>query len=289
MKILYLDNNNMHRKNQHALDHYKKIEFIRICSPEQINHYDLSQFDAIYSPAIPFDISLYPNTKFIFGPHFSVFPDERMLLKIKSEKSILNLLSKWVGNIWKKYECCKNMNIQYIPFGVDTEKFKDVIPFQDRNKVFIYSKHRSLEDLKQIEKMLQMRSIEYKIFDYDCRYSEHLYLEYLQTSKYGVIVDAHESQGFAVQEALSCNVPLFVWSVTSMNQEYGTNYEDFPATTIPYWDTRCGEYFYKLEEMEKQFDLFLSKLETYQPREYILENLSMEVCEKKFIEHIINL
>ena len=74
-----------------------------------------------------------------------------------------------------------------------------------------------------------------------------------------------------------------------MRQEYGSSYNDIPATTIPYWDERCGEYFYNINELEDKFNLFLSKLETYKPREYILENLSMEVCEQKLIEIIKNI
>ena len=100
-------------------------------------------------------------------------------------------------------------------------------------------------------------------------------------------MDAHESQGFALQESLSCNVPLLVWNIKSMNQEYGQNYDDIPATTIPYWDERCGEYFYKIEELEDKFNLFLSKIELYKPREYILDNLSFEVCEQKLL-NILN-
>ena len=71
-----------------------------------------------------------------------------------------------------------------------------------------------------------------------------------------------------------------------MNQEVGMNYPDYPATSIPYWDERCGEFFYDIEEIEKKFELFLSKLETFEPRNYILENLSMEVCEKRLMDFV---
>ena len=47
-----------------------------------------------------------------------------------------------------------------------------------------------------------------------------------------------------------------------MNQEYGQNYEDISATTIPYWDERCGEYFFNIKELEEKFNLFLSKIES---------------------------
>ena len=71
-----------------------------------------------------------------------------------------------------------------------------------------------------------------------------------------------------------------------MNQEYGQKYIDFPATCIPYWDNRCGEYFYNINEFQEKFTIFLNKLDSYKPREYIFENLSMDICEKKFINMI---
>ena len=76
--------------------------------------------------------------------------------------------------------------------------------------------------------------------------------------------------------------------VLSMRQEYGSNYSDIPATTVPYWDGRCGELFYQDSEFLERFQLFLEKLPTYSPREYILENLSMDVCEKRVIDLIVN-
>jgi glycosyltransferase involved in cell wall biosynthesis len=132
-------------------------------------------------------------------------------------------------------------------------------------------------------------NINYRIFGYIQRYNEKDYIEYLQKSKFGIWVGAHESQGFALQEALSCNVPLLVWNIKSMNQEYGSNYNDIPATSIPYWDERCGDVFYNENEMEDTFKRFNSRLYNYKPREFILENLSMEVCEIKFIETIENI
>jgi hypothetical protein len=133
---------------------------------------------------------------------------------------------------------------------------------------------------------LKRRNIEFKVFSYNQRYNEDEYLEYLRHAKYGVWVGIHESQGFALEEALSCDVPLFVWSVTSMNQEIGPNYNDIPAITIPYWDQRCGEYFHKSSEIESKFELFLSNLDSYKPRDYVVENLSFNLCESKLIEYI---
>ena len=96
----------------------------------------------------------------------------------------------------------------------------------------------------------------------------------------------HESQGFAIEEAMSCNVPLLVWDSVYMSQEQGYNYPNIPCTSIPYWDSRCGETFYKKEDLEKTFDIFITKL--YQPREYIMEQLSLEKCSKNLVSLLSN-
>jgi len=287
MKILFISQG-MHHKNLNTIGFYKNIHFEFIQLVSEIDNYDLSTFDCVYSPCEPIDVSKYPGICFIFGPHFSVFPNEK-ILNIKSNKTAFIILSNWVKQIWKSYEICDNLNLIDIPFAVDTEKFCEIKPIQHRNLVFIYYKSRHPEELQFIENLLKHNNILYRIFSYQQRYNESEYLEYLQNSKFGIWVDAHESQGFALEEALSCNVPLLVWNIKSMNQEYGQHYSDIPATTIPYWDERCGEYFYDMTDFQEKSRKFFNNLDTYFPREYVLENLSSSVCEKRFIDMVLQL
>jgi glycosyltransferase involved in cell wall biosynthesis len=266
----------------------KKIDFTIIDWVDDFYKMDISSFDAVISPCDPIDVSLYPNTKFIFGPQFSIFPDNK-LEYIKGNNSIYNLLSEWVVNIWKQYSICDNLKLVKLPFGVDTEKFKEVKPLSERNNVIVYFKHRDPIDLQFVVNFLQNKNIPYHLFSYDQRYNEADYLDCLQNAKYAIWVDAHESQGFAVQEALSSNVPLLVWNVTSMNQEYNSSYSELAATTTSYWDARCGEIFYNSEELEDTYNHFISNLASYKPREFIIENLSVEACENKWIEIIQNM
>ena len=282
MRILFV-NTWMHPKNMHALLRYKTISLEIVGSIQDIDNYDLSTFDLIYSPSDPIDVSKYPEVKFLFGPHFSVFPNEK-IMGVQNESSQYLMPSQWVIDDWKKNPLCKNLNMIACPFGVDTERFNEIVPIQNRNLVFIYYKSRQPEELDFIENLLKNNNINYRIFSYRQRYNENDYLEYLQHSKFGIWVDGHESQGFALEEALACNVPLLVWSVRSMNQEVGQNHPDIPATTIPYWDERCGEYFYDMTDFQEKVQRFFSHLETYSPREFVLENLSIPVCEKKFID-----
>lgn len=287
MKILFIKSN-IHHKNLHFILKCKQINFYIVNSVNDIINIDLSQFDAVYSICEPIDVRKYPNIKFIFGPQFSVFPNDKLNI-IKGQKTVYNLLSNWVIDIWKKYPICYDLKLISLPFGIDTSKFIDVKNISERDKTMVYFKHRNPLELRFIENYLKSKSIEYTIFSYDKKYDENDYINYLQNSKFCIWIDAHESQGFALQEALSCNVPLLVWNITSMNQEYGSNYSNIKATTIPYWDNRCGEYFYNINDFENVFNVFINKLETYNPREFILENLSIDVCENKLIETINNM
>ena len=243
---------------------------------------DINNFDIIYSPTEPIDSSKYPTKKFIMGPHFSVFPDENKLKIINNihNNTIYIQPSEWVSKMWINFNILKYLPIFTMPFPVDTNKF---IPIhQPKNDVFIYYKRRNPNELQFIINYLNSNNIKFHLFNYTASYKEHDYLNVLQKSKYGIIVDAHESQGFAIEEALSCNVPLLVWNTKIMSQEYGSRYDNISCTTIGYWDNRCGEYFYHQDEFIKTFETFLSKLNSYNPRQYILDNLSTEVCSEKW-------
>ena len=273
--------------------HKNKIGLINILEYLKLSYKfgkvsDIENYDIIYSPSQPLNTALYPNKKFIFGPHFSVFPDNK-LLKINNihKNSVYIQPSEWAMNVWVNMKATIFLPIKSFPFPVDTDKFSFKEDINLKTDIFIYFKRRNPAELTFVESFLQSKNINYRIFDYVKGYDENDYLSFLQKSKFGIILDAHESQGFAIQEAISCDIPLLVWNAKSMNQEHGPRYSNIPCTTIPYWDERCGEYFYNNTELEKIFDLFISKLETYKPREYILENLSVEKCAEIFLELLL--
>ena len=281
MKVLIIKSY-IHHKNKQGLEEI--LKFLNI-------HYiyglikDIKNFDIIYSPTYPIDTSKYYNKKFIFGPHFSIFPDNKLTqINNTCNNSIYILPSKWCDVLWTNLNVNKIIPIKIFSFPVNTDKFSPTET--KKEKVFIYFKRRDPNELKYIENFLKNKNIQYTIFNYVKGYDEKEYIKTLQSAKYGIWLGAHESQGFALQEALSCNVPLLVWNVKNMNQEYGFNYPSIPATTIPYWDNRCGEFFYEQKDFLKTYDKFILNLNSYKPRKYILENLSVKKCSENFIKLI---
>lgn len=279
MNILII-NSSLHHKNKIGLEfmlNYLHLEYT------YGNVDDIQHHDVIYSPSLPIDSSKYPTKYFIFGPHFSVFPNNKMTqINNVYKNSVYIQPSGWVAQLWVNMNTINTkLPIQILSFPVDINKFAPILVDNKKEEVFIYFKRRHPVELNILKSFLHDKLITYKIFDYVKRYDETDYLNCLRQSKYGIILDAHESQGFAIEEALACNVPLLVWNTKSMSQEYGSNYPDIPCTTIPYWDDRCGEYFFKANELKDTFDRFVSKLNTYQPRQYVVDNLSVVSCSIK--------
>lgn len=290
MKAIFFSKN-AHEKNLHFIKKCKKIDFTIYENIRLFNNY--TNIDFVYCISEPKQLSRFPTTKFIFGPQFSVFPDDRNceITQIKKPNGVYNGLCDWVINCWKEYPVVDGLKFCKLPFGVDTEMFNEVKPLSKREKVFIYFKQRHPDELEFIENELNKMGITYKIFDYDQRYKQDDYIDYLHESKYGIWIGRHESQGFALQEALSCNVPLLVWDVRYMSQEHSNIHidKDYPATSIPYWNEMCGEFFYDGCDFSKTYKTFIEKIETYNPRKFIVENLSIEACEERLIDFVKNM
>lgn len=297
-KILII-NSYLHEKNKQGLasilnymQRQKHIEY----HIGTIN--DISNYDIIYSPSEMINTSLYPTKKFIFGPHFSTFPNHNQLHALQNHvyrNSIYIQPSEWTVQLWKNMGAEQFLTLKCFPFPVNTERFKplsikETSTTEEKINVLVYYKHRHPNELKQIKDFLTQQKISnYRIFDYDQRYNEEDYLSYLQKCKYGIVLDAHESQGFAIEEALACDVPLLVWNAQTMNQELNSHSQPIPCTSIPYWGNQCGEYFHHHHELASTFKTFKTKLEEkqYSPRQYILDNLSTEKCAERFMKMII--
>ena len=107
MKLLIVGN--FHHKNMIGLELLlKSINFeYKYGSIDEINQYDI-----IYSPNHPIDISKYPSKRFIFGPHFSVFPDNRLLnINNIHKNSIYIQPSKWAADTWRNFNVEKVIKI----------------------------------------------------------------------------------------------------------------------------------------------------------------------------------
>ncbi|HEY5229176.1 MAG TPA: hypothetical protein VIJ19_11585, partial [Opitutaceae bacterium] len=59
-----------------------------------------------------------------------------------------------------------------------------------------------------------------------------------------------------------------------------------PTTSVPYFDARCGLRFTDSPDFERALPRFLESMDrsAHRPRDYILENLTVEKCSQKFVD-----
>ena len=109
-------------------------------------------------------------------------------------------------------------------------------------------------------------------------------------------LDRHKSQGFALEEAMSCNIPLLVMDTTSMYDEMENdgvkstyNYmresnKKLLATSVPYWSSECGIKIIEKGELSESIDKMMILYNNFTPRNYIIRTLSDYVCMKRILD-----
>jgi glycosyltransferase involved in cell wall biosynthesis len=206
----------------------------------------------------------------IIGPNICVIPIENQNVMAQKYKKII-VPSIWVKNLYRRW--LPDDKIVIWPVGIDTDYFNNFSQEKKINDCLIYYKRRDETDLNLVINLLKQKNQSYEIIRYGS-YSEMELIDKIKKSKYCFLLNNTESQGIAVQEMMSCNLPLFVWD-TTIWEDYG-QIHSIEATSIPYWDSTCGISVQKETEIFKRFDEFIDNINTYNPRQYVLNNLSLE-------------
>ena len=151
---------------------------------------------------------------------------------------------------------------------------------------FVYYKRRDPTLVNHVCAFLTKLGLSFKILVYG-QYTEETYRDVLTRARFGVWIGCHESQGFAVQEALAMDVPLVVWNVTSMHDEYSSGKYEYvhlkeryrlEATTTTYWDATCGLLGTIQDEVERHIVHMASHASSYHPRAFVEATLSPKAC-----------
>ena len=185
--------------------------------------------------------------------------------------------SQWVKDKFiNKFNLPEN-KISVWPVGIETFNNKRNITYD----CLIYFKRRDQKELDAVKQFLDIKNLTYKMVEYG-GYGEDGFKQLVNSAKFCFLINGTESQGIAVQEIMSMGVPIIAWDIKEWLDQ-GEAYR-VPATSIPYWDERCGEVFFNIDELDVTFSKFYATLDEYDPKAFIKNNLSFECSVKTLLD-----
>ncbi|WP_316804875.1 glycosyltransferase [Pedobacter nototheniae] len=178
------------------------------------------------------------------------------------------------------------------PVGIDSEKWSPEIKQQHKSIDFlIYDKFALANQINNeqfllpILKILDSYNLNYKIIRYGS-YTHDDLINDLAIAKAAIFLSNHETQGIAYQQILATGTPILAWDEGGYWKDpsfYPELVKYKSVSSVPYWDDTCGVKFKDLSNFKSSLDLFLSKIETFSPRSYILKNLTLEISAQAYI------
>jgi hypothetical protein len=180
--------------------------------------------------------------------------------------------SEWVKDLYNKW--IPSEKIIVWPVGIDTDYFSDKSKDDKFFDCLIYYKRRSYDELNFVKNLLREFNQNFDIVEYGS-YSEIGFLEKLSRSRYVFVLDSCESQGIAIQEIMSSNIPLFVWDMEFW-EDRGREYK-IEATSVPFWDDVCG-----IKEKNKDFVFIEQRLDYKNMIQFNKPNSDKKYSKKDF-------
>jgi len=199
--------------------------------------------------------------------------------------------SQWAADVYRPYfgDRCKVW-----PVGIDTHRWR---PSPARKSVdfLVYEKflweheaHRQ-RVLEPALAVLRSRALTYELLRCGT-YTPREYAAMLARARAMLFLSPHESQGIAYQECLSSGVPVLAWDQRACldPNRFAWGTPVISATSVPYFDERCGMRFSSAGDLPEALDAFLDAMRggRFAPRDYVLETLTLERGATEFVRHL---
>jgi len=214
----------------------------------------------------------------LLGPNVVEVPSQLPFLRQNLNKDSIYLQpSKWAKDVWLNngFNECR---VEEWAVGIDTDLFHQIDRSNISKKVLVYFKQRKNHELSTCVDLLSTHGINFSVLKYG-DYNENQFIDILKECTLCIWIGCDESQGIGLQEILSTNMPIIVIKDTNSKFKF---YDSSPA---PYFDNSCGIILDKIDELSedliKNFDP-----KDFTPRKYIVNNLSLEISAKMFVDKL---
>jgi hypothetical protein len=217
--------------------------------------------------------------KIVAGPLVVSHPHESSSIIMSPEIDVRLVPSEWVRKLFLRDEPKLN-NIQIWSCGVDHNYW---LPQQTNpENILIYYKNPEPQLYEKVVSRLRALELPYETIYYG-KYDHTSYKQALSKSKLVIFLSRTETQGLAMFEAWSSNVPTLHWNCKSW-QWMGRSFNQ--ASSCPYLTNQCGYDFDSIENFSIQLDKALINLKNFTPREFILSGHTLAHAAKNYIKYL---
>lgn len=208
------------------------------------------------------------------GPNVVTVPSEHNYIIFSKRIDKILVPSDWVKKLYLSYKKeCKNISIWFS--GVKISNFKS----NKGNKVLIYLKNKNNFFDKCINYLIT-NNIDFRILKYGF-FSQKKYFELLRQSRIMIYFSSAESQGIAMQEAWSENVPTLVYKQSF----WIDGKRKFSASSSPYLNKNCGYFFENFNEFVIRFNKLINN-KKINPKKWLKKKMSQDASIKNLLEII---
>jgi hypothetical protein len=224
------------------------------------------------------------NYKFlVVGPNVVNMPNDENNILINKKIDLILVPSKWIKCAYEDFINKKKIICWYS--GVNEKFFNSKATKKVTRKVLVYSKTPNHNLLKKIKILLNKNNLEMILIKYGA-YTQANFKKALSTVDFAIFISQSESQGIALAESWSMNVPTFVWQkkilkINNVNYKY--------TSAAPYLSAKTGNFFNNIQQLNKIVkDYYKNRLKLV-PRKWILKNMTDKISAKNILNILNNL
>jgi hypothetical protein len=222
----------------------------------------------------------------VAGPVNALFADECDSILQTPGIDLLIIASEWVRSFYRDVPALAARS-RVCPAGVDSAYWQPTGRPRERTAI-VYWKSGEENACQAVETTIRQCGLE--PIRIESRAGEHRlfkpaeYRDRLDRASFGVFLSTFETQGIALAEAWSMNVPTMVWDPRGDAEWRGRGFT--AGSSAPYLTPATGAAFREIGELKPALERALQSPGSFQPREWVLENMTDAVCSKRLYELI---
>ncbi len=220
------------------------------------------------------------------GPVNALFADDCGGILQAPEIDLVIVPSEWTIDFYRDFPALVAKS-RVCPCGVDAEIWKPAGRAKEQRAV-VYWKSGDERFCEAVEAIVRACGLEPLRFR--SRHGEHgifepaAYREALDRAVIGVFLSSFETQGIALAEAWSMDVPTVVWDPQGEGEWRGRTFAS--KSSAPFLTPSTGLAFRTIDDLAPALRRALTLLPGFRPRGWVLEHMTDAICSERLYKLI---